>query len=137
MKRAKHLRSHNDTQDPAISMTIQGFNIDTLGSDTVLLMLYAVSRQRMLRENTSDSRTNFIRQMLYLKQAINPKIRKLAEQWSRSTDVRKITTIEYRLAIIGGLLVADEQVLNRLRIRNVLNDFRFEPMQLEVAKLPA
>jgi hypothetical protein len=112
-------------------MTIQGFNIDTLGSDTVLLMLYAVSRQRMLRENTRESRTNFIREMLYLKQAINPKIRKLAEQWSPSTDVRKIRDIEYRLAIIGGLLVADEQALNHIRTQNVLIQVCSEPMQLE------
>jgi hypothetical protein len=95
-------------------------------------MLLAVSRQHMLRENTRESRTNFIRQMLYLKQAINPKIRKLAEQWSRSTDVRKIRGIEYRLAIIGGLLVADENALNRIRIQNVLNQVRLEPMQLEL-----
>ncbi len=112
-------------------MTIQGFNIDTLGSDAVLLMLYAVSRQRMLRGNTRESRTNFIRQTLYLKQAVNPKIKKLAERWSRSTDVRKIRDIEYRLAIIGGLLVADEQALNRLRTQNVLNQVCSQPMQLE------
>jgi len=112
-------------------MTIQGFNIDTLGSDAVLLMLLAVSRQHMLRENTRESRTNFIRQMLYLKQAVDPKIRKLAEQWSRSTDVRKITNIEYRLAIIGGLLVADEEALNQIRSQNALNQVCLQPMQLE------
>jgi len=125
-----------DTQNPAIRMTIQGFNIDTLGSDAVLLMLLAVSRQHMLRENTRESRTNFIRRMLYLKQAVDPKIRKLAEQWSRSTDVRKITNIEYRLAIIGGLLVADEEALNQIRSQNALNQVCCEPMQLE-AKLPS
>src|SRR5258708_3936739 len=120
-----------DTQNPAIRMTAQGFNIDTLGSDAVLLMLLAVSRQHMFRENTRESRTNFIRQMLYLKQAVNPKIKKLAERWSRSTDVRKIRGIEYRLAIIGGLLVADEQALNHIRIQNVLNQVGSQPMQLE------
>src|SRR5258707_613077 len=117
-------------------MTIQGFKIETLGSDAVLLMLLAVSRQHMLRENTRESKTNFIRQMLYLKQAVDPKIRKLAEQWSRSADVRNIRDIEYRLAIIGGLLVADEQVLNQIRSQNALNQVCCEPMQLD-AKLPS
>lgn len=132
MKKAK-LRnwSQDDTQNPAFRMTIQGFNIDTLGSDTVLLMLFAVSRQRMLREKTRESRTNFIRQMLYLKQAVNPKIKKLAELWTRSTDVRKIRKIEYRLAIIGGILLADENALNEVRVQNVLNQVWSGLMQLE------